>query len=533
MSSMLRTAAGAVFIQILMATEMLLISSLRRAAQINPNGMAVTGTHSLTWRAFVDGVARVASGLRRIGIEPGDRVAILSLNRFEFLELQYAVLWSGAVLVPVNHRLNTIEMGYVLADAQVALLAVDSEFIERGAVLTQDSGMQLLSMETGTTAAGLTQDQLRDSQAMPALEHQHDDTGLTAIFYTGGTTGHPKGVMLSDRAFAFQSVAMMSALAFRPDSIYLHATPMFHLADYGIGLALTLATGTHAFLPKFSPALAMDGIANHRATDINLVPTMLAAILDQADAGQLAALSSVRTFAYGGAPMPEALLRKLMTRLPHAQFRQFYGMTELCGACTSLAPEWHAVDGLAATHLRSAGKNLSFIELAIVDADGRHLGPDLPGEIIVRGPQVMLGYWNNPQASAAAIKDGWMHTGDIGKISGDGFLSVVDRLKDMIVTGGENVYSVEVEDILMRHPGVAACAVIGVPDEYWGERVHAVLVSKQGVTLQVDEVDAFCRDHIAGYKRPRSYEIRTEMFALSGAGKIQKAELRKDALART
>ena len=514
---------------------MLVTSSLRRAAQINPNGLAMTGERCVDWRAFVAAVARLAGGLAQLGVMPGQRVAILSLNRPEFLELQYAVLWAGAVLVPINHRLAAVEMAHVLLDAGADVLALDSEF---EALLPQLAAAgatprRIVSMQSTMSSGGAVVARAELAAAAP-IDDRSPAAGdaLAAVFYTGGTTGKPKGVMLSQAAFAFQALSMMNALGFERDSVYLHATPMFHLADYGIGLGVTLAAGTHAFLPRFTPAAALERIGADRVTETNLVPTMLAAVLEQADAGHAAALGAIRTIAYGGAPMPETLLRRLMASLPQARFRQFYGMTELCGACATLAPQWHALAGAHAGRLRSAGQSLPYMEIEVAAPDGSVLARGCAGEVVVRGPQLMMGYWNDPEASAAALRDGWMRTGDVGVIDADGFLSVVERIKDMIVTGGENVYSVEVEDVLLAHPGVAACAVVGLPDARWGERIHAVLVARPGSALDEAGLDAFCRQKIAGYKRPRSYEIRIDPLPLGGGGKVQKARLRQEAIAR-
>ncbi|QBR04111.1 class I adenylate-forming enzyme family protein [Paraburkholderia pallida] len=517
-----------------------LTSSVTRAAQINPDGLAIAGPGALTWKAFADRVTRVAGALPAFDVHPGDRVALLSLNRPEFLEAQYAIWAAGAVLVPINHRLAASEIVDILNDADVSGLAFDADHAEIALDIASSvaSLRILIALEATEAVTGanasvpvLELAALRQVEPASTLPPSSDES-TAAIFYTGGTTGRPKGVMLSHKSFAVQALVMASALQFQPDSIYLHATPMFHLADFGIGLALTVAAGAHAFLPRFGPAQAIERIAQVGVTEVNLVPTMLATILDQLTDDQASVLMNIRTVAYGGSSIAAPLLQRLMQAMPKARFRQFYGMTELCGACTTLPPERHVVEGLLAGKLQSAGQAMPMTEIEIRGVNGTPVERGHPGEIVVRGPQMMQGYWRNTTATEAVVRDGWLYTGDVGAIDGNGFVTIVDRIKDMIVTGGENVYSAEVESVLASHPGVAACAVIGLPDPKWGERVHAVVVRRPGAAVSEEDLDAHCRSRIAGYKRPRSYEIREELLPVSGAGKVRKAQLREEALTK-
>ena len=517
-----------------------LTSSVTRAAQINPDGLAIAGPGALSWKAFAGRVNRVAGALPAFDVHPGDRVALLSLNRPEFLEAQYAIWAAGAVLVPINHRLAASEIVDILNDAQVSCLAFDGDHADIALDIAKSvaSLRMLISLEAAEATTEVissvpvvalaTLRQIEPARLLPVSS----DESTAAIFYTGGTTGRPKGVMLSHKSFAVQALVMASALQFQADSVYLHATPMFHLADFGIGLALTIAAGAHAFLPRFGPAQAIERIAEVGVTEVNLVPTMLATMLDQLSVDQTSVLMNIRTVAYGGSSIAAPLLQRLMQAMPKARFRQFYGMTELCGACSTLPPERHVLVGPLAGKLRSAGQALPMTEVEVRGADGLPLKDGEPGEVVVRGPQMMQGYWRNATATEAVLRDGWLYTGDVGSIDGDGFVTIVDRIKDMIVTGGENVYSVEVESALSSHPCVAACAVIGLPDPKWGERIHAVVVRRPGTALTEAELDEHCRTRIAGYKRPRSYEIREAGLPLSGAGKIRKAQLREEALAK-
>lgn len=514
-------------------------SSVTRAAQINPDGLAIAGPGAVSWKMFADRVTRVADALRTLYVRPGERVALLSLNRPEFLEAQYAIWAAGAVLVPINHRLATSEIVEILNDAEVCCLAFDEEHAEiaRNVAQSVESVRMLIPLQEsgpgtvmGSACAVASLAQLRANEHGFAEQNaQTPDDALAAIFYTGGTTGRPKGVMLSHKSFAMQALVMANALQFQADSVYLHATPMFHLADFGIGIALTIAAGAHAFLPRFDAIQAVERIARVGVTEVNLVPTMLATMLEQLSADQASVLVNIRTVAYGGSSIAAPLLERLMQAMPKARFRQFYGMTELCGACTTLPPQRHVVDGTLAGKLGSAGQALPMTEIEVRDVSGARLTNGQTGEIVVRGPQMMQGYWRNDVATGAVLRDGWLHTGDVGSIDDDGFVTVVDRIKDMIVTGGENVYSVEVESVLASHPGVATCAVIGLPDSKWGERIHAVVVKRPGMTVSKDDLDEHCRVRIAGYKRPRSYDIREEGLPLSGAGKVRKAQLREEA----
>jgi len=517
------------------------MSSVRRAAQINPNGLAIAGPEPVTWHKLADRISRVSCGLSGLGIQPGDRVALLSLNRPEFLEMQYAIWGAGAVLVPINHRLALGEISDILNDAEVKCLVVDEDFAAvADEILAPVASVRSLVRLQGdvpgdvNALAPVSLEHLR-ATALPENHRQpvNADESTAAIFYTGGTTGRPKGVMLSHRSFAVQALVMADALRFRDDSVYLHATPMFHLADFGIGLAVTVAAGSHSFLPRFAPDRAITRIAEDGVTEINLVPTMLTTVLDQLTDAQTSVMEKIRTVAYGGSSISAPLLKRLLQVMPEARFRQFYGMTELCGGCTTLPPERHVADGRLSGKLRSAGQALPLIEIAIRSGEGDVLESGKLGEIVIRGPQVMQGYWRNPDATAAVLRDGWLHTGDVGSIDEDGFVTIVDRIKDMIVTGGENVYSAEVESVLASHPQVIDCAVIGLPDARWGESIHAVIVKRPNSNLTEDELDTHCRARMAGYKRPRSYDIRHEPLPLSGAGKVRKAQLREEALAKT
>jgi acyl-CoA synthetase (AMP-forming)/AMP-acid ligase II len=356
----------------------------------------------------------------------------------------------------------------------------------------------------------------------PVEDTRTGGDALFGIFYTGGTTGHPKGVMLShDNMLASAMGALSTGSFLSAGSRLLHAAPMFHLADIMACAAACVGGGTHVIIPSFTPAGVIDAISRHRVTDALLVPTMIQMLVDDADMAD-ADISSMSGIIYGASSMPEALLNRAVAAFPDAGFTQAYGMTELSPVATLLLPEDHH-DPVRRT---SAGKAAPHAEVRIVDLDGVEVPRGEVGEVVVRGDHVMVGYWNRPEDTANAVRDGWMHTGDGGRMDEHGYVFIVDRLKDMIISGGENVYSAEVENALAKHPAVASCAVIGVPDKHWGERVHAVVVLAPGAEYPTEqEIQEHCRTLLAGYKTPRTVTFVGEL-PLSGAGKILKRELR-------
>ncbi|MBM3643171.1 MAG: long-chain fatty acid--CoA ligase [Alphaproteobacteria bacterium] len=315
------------------------------------------------------------------------------------------------------------------------------------------------------------------------------------------------------------------ALRYDAGTAYLHAAPMFHLADGCSSFAVTMCAGRHVFLPRFEPVAFRRLVRDQAVTDSTIVPTMMAALVND-PAATPADYASLRRLYYGAAPMPEATIRRALALLPQVKFQQAWGMTELSPIGCTIEPRYSVVDGPDAGRLASCGKPVSSVELRILDAVGREVPRGTVGEIAVRGPTVMQGYWNRPAETAEALRGGWMHSGDAAYMDEQGFVFIVDRLKDMIVSGGENVYSAEVENAISLLPGVAEVAVVGVPDPRYGEAVHAIIVPRPGARLDAEQVIAACRERIAGYKCPRAVTFRAEPLPLSAAGKVLKAELR-------
>lgn len=504
---------------------MYLTQGLHRAVQQHPDDvMTIFGERTRTFGEVADRVARLSGALRGLGVHDGDRIAMLGLNSDRYSEYLLAVPWANAVLNPVNIRWSPAEIIYSFEDSGTNVLFIDDAFAPMLPAIRKayDGLLAVIHCGDGPAPEGTLSYEELLAGAEPIEDARRGGDELAGIFYTGGTTGFPKGVMLSHANVVTSTLGVVATgTVFAPGARYLHAAPMFHLADLAGWAALVLLGGTHVIIPAFDPVAAMTAIQTHRVTDALLVPVMLQMLADH-PAVTDHDLSSVERVLYGASPISQAVLERVMKVFPNAGFTQAYGMTELSPVATLLTPADHL-----AGRLRSGGRAVPHTEVRIVDADDIEVPRGTVGEIIVRGGGVMLGYWNKPEESAAALRGGWMHTGDGGYMDDDGYISIVDRLKDMIVTGGENVYSAEVENAVAAHPSVAACAVIGVPDAEWGERVHAVIVCKPGESVTFAEIREHTKNRIAGYKAPRSIEL-VDALPVSGAGKILKRELRKE-----
>lgn len=488
----------------------------------------VFGERRRSYAELVDRVARLAGALHKLGVAPGDRVAMLGLNSDRYVEYLFGVFWAGAVINPVNIRWTPKEITYSLDDCDSRVLLIDDTFLPMLDQLRAGSSSLKTVIYAGEKEApeGTLDYEALLAGAEPAEDALYKDKDLAAIMYTGGTTGRPKGVMLSHGNLFADALGSQAVAGLDFRSVTLHAAPAFHVAGTGLILQSVARLNTNVILPMFDPKAVMVTAEKEQAQDMFLVPTMLRMLMNHPDFGKHD-MSSLRYFMYGASPMDSALLKRAKEAFPQTGFIQAYGMTELSPTVTILTPEWHSAKGEETGRMMSAGQPLPIAEIRIVDADDQPVAPGTRGEIVVRGPTVMQGYWNKPEQTAEALRGGWMHTGDAGYMDEDGFVFVVDRIKDMIVTGGENVYSAEVEEVVLQMPQVVQCAVIGIPDDEWGEKVHLAVVLKEGVALSLDEVQAHCKAHIANYKIPRSLEIRDEM-PMSGAGKLLKFKLREE-----
>ncbi len=499
--------------------------ALARTAQIFGNRPAlVSPAGRQTWEEFAGRIQSVAHSLRDLGLVPGDKIAVLAANSPEHLTMMYAVPWMGGVLVPLNTRLSAEEMRRIVDEAEVRGLAGDGANKDAIASLAQAVSRDLVLIDLdGQTGQG---HRLKDMEKAEGLEPWRSDMSeLSALYYTGGTTGRPKGVMVSDGALTVQTLNLVNDLNISSETVYIHAPPIFHLAGAGVSHACSFAGATHVFPADLSPETFLETVSDEKVTLVSLIPTMLTGMMESPDVGD--AFRAVHTIVYGAAPISEALLRKVMERCPDVNLIQIYGQTECTGPCLILPPERHVISGPLAGKLSTAGRANMTSEVRIEGEAGQSAPPGTAGEILIRSPSVMLGYWKQPDITEKTLKDGWLHTGDVGVMDEDGFVRIADRLKDMIVTGGENVFCGEVENAISGHPEVSACAVVGIPDEKWGERVHAVVVVNEGACLTEEALRDHCKNLIAGYKCPRSATFTDEPLPLSAVGKVRKDLIRE------
>ncbi|HYZ22355.1 MAG TPA: AMP-binding protein, partial [Rhodopila sp.] len=470
-----------------------LVQGLNRAARINATGLAtIDGNRRRTWAETADRIAKLAGGLRKLGIAQGDRVAILALNSDRYFELLYAVPCLGAIVVPLNIRLAAPEIAFTLEDSGARMLVVDDAYADLPNRLPGLFAVDhIVHIGDGSAPAGMRPFESLLDQPL-RLDGLAGGDDVAGIFYTGGTTGRSKGVMLTHRNLVSNAIMVISAFGYRYDSVYIHSPPMFHLADGASTFAVTMVGGTHVFIPKFDPAQMLEAVQRHRVTNALLVPTMAAMIANHPDIAQYD-ISSLHTIPYGASPMPEAVLRKATEVMPTVRFLHVYGMTEAAPIATAM--DLHIP--VSGSRLKSCGRPALLCDIRVCDADDNEVPRGTVGEVQVRGPNIMLGYWNQPEMTAHALRGGWYHSGDGGYMDDDGYLYIVDRLKDMIITGGENVYSAEVENAIALLDGVAEVAVIGIPDDRWGEAIHAIVVPRPGAALTEEAVIAHSRSLIA------------------------------------
>jgi long-chain acyl-CoA synthetase len=485
-----------------------LLSPLRRAVAVAGERAAVIGDGAMTYREAWARVRRLTGALAGLGLQRGDRVAVAAANSPAYLELYQTVPGAGYVLVPLNVRHTQTELAYALTDSATSVIFTDLD-PEPFAGLVK----QVISLPGGyeELLAGASE------QEPPG---DISETDLAGLFYTGGTTGAAKGVMLTHRNLLANAFHFMACWPFTPDTRWLVAAPMFHAAGTIGVLSTVWNAGSHVFLERFDAGAALDLIEAHRVTATLVVPTMLAALADE-QRRRPRDVSSLTHLSHGGSPVATETLRQARAAFPGATFLHIYGATETSPIVTLLPGEEHVLDH---ARVRSCGQPAVGVEVQIVDADGNPVPAGTVGEVCARGPNIMAGYWNKPDETARVLHDGWYRTGDLAYTDDEAYVFHVDRSKDMIVTGGENVYSSEVENALYQHPAVIEAAVFAVPDERWGEAVHAALVLRSAV--EEEDLRAHCRALIADYKVPKSFEFHDEL-PKSGAGKILKRELRR------
>lgn len=508
---------------------MSIVDGLKKSVALSPEKVAlICGSTRLTFQQVDERVNRLSSALTELGLTRGDRIAILSLNCHRFFELYYGAPQLGAIVVPINFRLTPPEIKYIVDHSAAKILAVDAALaplIE--AVRSQlESVEHFILMSDEPREGYLAYEELLAGGSPGFDAPQVSDDELLGLFYTSGTTAEPKGVMLTHKNMLSNIAHSEGVYNYLPEDIYLHAAPMFHLADGAAVFSHTSRAATQTFIPRFDPKMVLETIARDRVSLILLVPTMINFLLQQPDLASYD-LSSLRHMTYGASPIAPDLLRRAMEVL-NCEFAQGYGLTEASPLLTVLTPEDHVVtDEKSERRLASCGKPVQGVDVRVVKEDGSEVQPGEVGEIIARGPNIMLGYWKRPGDTEDTLRDGWLHTGDLATVDEDGYIYLVDRKKDMIVTGGENVYSTEVEAVLYAHPSVKEAAVIPVPDPDWGEAVHACVALRDGKQLTAEELIEFCQEHLAGYKAPRSIEFIEGELPKGGTGKILKKQLRE------
>ena len=484
----------------------------------------IEGGRRMTYRELGDRVARLGGALDGLDVPAGGFVGVLAGNTSAHLECWLGVPAYGRVINSLNYRLALGELEFMIDDSHTRVLVTDDERLEVALALRDrcESLQHVIHAGHEPTADDCVAYEALLDRA-PATPPDIPGDTLAAISYTGGTTGRPKGVMLSHANLVANAKHFLITDALTADDRYAHASPLFHVAGSTMVFCVTWAGGAHVMLGRFDVPRLVAAIERDGATVVVLVPTMIQMLLEHLEQ-HAADLSSLRLLHYAAAPMPERLLERAMRALP-CDFVHGYGMTEAAPGVTYLS----AHDHHRGRHLRSVGHAIPGVQLEIRDPLGQPLPDGEIGEVCVRGPNIMLGYFNRPEATAEVLsEDGWYRSGDAGHLD-RGYLYLADRLKDMIVSGGENVYSIEVENVIASHPGVREVAVVARPDERWGERVHAIVVPEPDAQLDADAIVEHCRPHIAGFKIPRSVEFRGESLPRSGAGKVLKARLRAGA----
>ena len=498
----------------------------------NDREAIVDGTTRLNYAEWGKRSLGLGTGLRELGLNDLDVVAVAALNGWRHLTCWIGIPAAGLVLNDLNYRLAPAELQFIVDDCGARAIIVDDAHLALAASLKSQCGelVHLIHAGDAPTPEGFVSfDELcaHDPLAQSVIDFIDEDT-LAAIGYTGGTTGLPKGVMQSHGNLLSNAKHMQYAYGYSCDDSYLHAAPMFHAADASCTFAVTWNGARHLMIPGWDAQRFCELAAAESMSITLLVPTMINMLANHPTLGQFD-LSSWRLLGYGASPMPSELQKVAMAKLP-CGFMQLYGMTEASPLLTICSADDHrrgaaGVDGYT-ERLRSAGAPVPGTETEVRREDGTICQPGEAGEIFARGPNIMLGYWNRPEETAHALVDGWYRTGDVAYADDHGYLYIVDRAKDMIISGGENVYTTEVENALYAHPSVLEAAAFGIPDERWGESVHAEVVPKPGVSVTGEELIAHTRTLIAGYKVPRSVNVRSAALPKSGAGKILKKDLR-------
>ena len=493
-------------------------------AKTHPNKNAfLCEARSLTFSEYNSRVNRLVNALIARGLRKGDRLGILSTNRFEIVEAYGAAEKAGFIAVPLNFRSQRSDAEYIVRHAELSAIVVQKDFLEivenlpiEHYLIFAPDGDQSSSYETALAASHGDE---------PEFVSAPDD--VVFMMYTGGTTGRPKGVLLDHRGQIENAKTTLVDAGIGPDDQLLTVMPLFHIGGKNFTTVHFHRACTNVLVPAFNAEKVLELFADHKISCVLLAPTMIKMLVDELK-GKPFALTKFKNIYYSSAPMPVALLREAIASFGRV-FMQFYGLTESgpSGAC--LRKEDHKPDGTAKEQRRlmSAGRAMAYNELSVVDDQGQELPAGHVGEVRIRAEQVMRGYWRNEDETKATMRDGWISSGDLGEIDEDGYLYIVGRKKDVIKSGGENIYPREIEEALATHEAIKEVAVIGVPDDKWGEAVAAIIVLNAGASMNADEVIEFCRQRLASYKKPRQVYFR-DMLPRSSLGKIVKTDLREE-----
>ncbi len=505
----------------------------RAAAYFGERVGVVDGEMRLTYRAFAERTHRLANALHDLGLQPGDRVSFITYNTHQLLEAYYGVLEAGMVLNPVNIRLTPHEIAYILDHASSRAVFFHKDFTPLVEALVPQLSTRpvfvVMEGEPGPLAPHEYEALLGGASSEPR-HPQIDENAMAELFYTSGTTGLPKGVALSQRNLYLHALNAEIALRFDEDDVVLHVVPLFHVNGWGVPHFVTMIGGRHVMLRKFEPLALMKAVEQHRVTRLLGVPAIFNAVLHHSER-KSHDLSSLRQLIIGGSPASPALVRALEAEMG-VQAIVGYGLSETTPIVTLAQPRQALTEAeppeRAAERQAMTGWPIPGAAVRVVDSLGADVRPDGEqiGEIVVRSNTVMLGYYRDPDATAVSIRDGWFHTGDMATIDEQGYVVIRDRSKDVIIRGGENISSVDVENAIAAHPAVLEVAVVAAPDEKFGEAPVALVVLKPGAEATEKELKAFCRERLARFKVPREFHVR-DSLPKGGTGKILKSELRE------
>jgi long-chain acyl-CoA synthetase len=497
----------------------------RKGFAIHRNRVAmVFDNRNITYGELEDRVNRLANVLLGLGLKKGDRVTIMAENTFKYIEVYFGAAKAGLSVTPLNYRLSDKELAYIINDSEATVFFTGDGQEQRTIGLKSDlkAIRHWVSLDNEVEGFMFHEDLLAKASGIDPMVDV-DENEVAILMYTGGTTGLPKGVMLSHRNLLTGHYALIIGYSFTRNDTTCFSLPMFHVAIWPV-ICLLMMGGKSVILPRPDVGKILETIQNERCTHMVLVPTVLQWLVDDPRTNQFD-LSSLRLITYAGSPMPLQVLKRCMDNFGPI-LAQGYGMTEAAPFVTVHCADDHVLEGPRSRLLGSVGKVGVCVESRVVDEDDHVLPPGEIGEICIRGKNIMKGYWKNPELTAQALRGGWLHTGDVGMIDEEGYIFLMDRKADMIITGGENVYPAETEDILYQHPAVGECAVVSAPDDKWGERVQAVVVLKAGQSATEKELIDHCKGKLAGYKCPKSIKVWEELPKTS-VGKILRREVKK------